>query len=185
MGLFDFFKKNSTSVQEDTNVNLELEDLRTGCFVDYDLESWKVQAAHKYDWDGDLSFEWQLVSSSKTLYLQMEEDDVKEWSLFEDISYGSLDSKIRNKLAETGDPPKTIGYNGVKYHLTTVSGGIFLQNGLDKKNAEPKEMLAWDFESDDGDRYLSIEQWAEHDFSASIGWPVEEYQFTNILPGAN
>ena len=36
--------------------------------------------------------------------------------------------------------------------------------------------------NDPGKKYLGIEQWGENDFEASLGEPVEEYQFTNILP---
>ena len=45
-------------------------------------------------------------------------------------------------------------------------------------------MLRWSYEDEEGEVYLGIEQWGEWDFDATVGKPVEEYQFTNILPGS-
>lgn len=183
MGLFDFFKgKKADTEHEEIMHDLVLNQLRTGCFVDYDLTSWKVTASHKYAWGEDISLEWQLVSAEKTLYLEMEEDDVAEWSMSESIPFADLGDNVRSALVEAGDPPDEIVYNGVTYYIETALGGYFFKNGQEKPNARPEEMLAWDFCSEDGDHYLSIEQWGETEFTASKGWPVEEYQFTNILP---
>jgi hypothetical protein len=60
-----------------------------------------------------------------------------------------------------------------------MGGGKFLKNGT----GSGKELLSWDYENDSGDKLLSVEQWGEEDFEASVGYPVEEYQFLNILPG--
>jgi hypothetical protein len=45
-------------------------------------------------------------------------------------------------------------------------------------------MLRWDYEDEEGERFLTIEQWGEEDFLAYQGLPAEEYQFTNLLPPA-
>ena len=39
------------------------------------------------------------------------------------------------------------------------------------------------YEDESGEKYLAIEQWGETEFEASLGQPVEEYQFSDILPG--
>jgi hypothetical protein len=43
--------------------------------------------------------------------------------------------------------------------------------------------VVWDFSDEKSTKFLSIEQWGETKFDMTIGFPVEEYQFTNILPG--
>ena len=182
MGFFDFLKRTSDEKADVSGVELTLDQMPTGCYVDYDLTTWKVTAANLYDWDGEFTREWQLESSSKTVFLELEVDDEAFWSMSESIPYKSLDKKVQNVLAETGDPPKTIVHEGVTYDQQTVSGGFFLRNGQEDKIAKPQELLVWDFESRDGSKFLSIEQWGENDFSASTGRAVKEYEFTNLTP---
>ncbi|MBT3880259.1 MAG: DUF4178 domain-containing protein [Candidatus Scalindua sp.] len=46
------------------------------------------------------------------------------------------------------------------------------------------EFLYWDYYDLSEEKTLTIEQWGEDKFDASVGNYVEEYQFTNILPGS-
>ncbi len=182
MGIFDFFKSKKVDEPHDTITNLSLENLRVGFFVDYDMDTWQVQAAHRYDWGGETSLEWQLTSSQGTLYLGMETDDETEWSLFKSIDFAALDDTVRQALMAEGDPPETITYQKTVYTLQESSGGHFYENGIHSDTAKPQELISWDFENADGTRYLSIEQWGETEFEACVGWPVQEFQFSNILP---
>ncbi|MFQ5585121.1 MAG: DUF4178 domain-containing protein [Calditrichia bacterium] len=43
--------------------------------------------------------------------------------------------------------------------------------------------MYWDFIDEEDENFLTIEQWGETEFEAAMGYYVEEYQFTNILPG--
>jgi len=178
MGIRDFFKKKTES---DPLVDVRLDGMKAGYMVDYDMKMWEVSAAHHYDWgDSLITREWQLKGSDETVYLSMEYDDEASWSLSRKIQLDRLGPNVRKSLMETGDPPDQIELDGVSYGLEEMAGGHFYENGQ-----EPgREMLSWDFQDQTGRRFLSIEQWSENDFEASIGEPVEEYQFSNILPGA-
>ena len=55
--------------------------------------------------------------------------------------------------------------------------GEFFKGG----SGEALSFVAWDFE--DEEQFLTIEQWGETKFDIQVGFKVEEYQFTNILPG--
>ena len=43
--------------------------------------------------------------------------------------------------------------------------------------------VSWDYEDEAEEQFLTIEQWGETKFDMQVGFKVEEYQFTNILPG--
>ncbi|MFC1824604.1 DUF4178 domain-containing protein [Thermodesulfobacteriota bacterium] len=181
MGLKDFFKKNKKS-ELDPLRELTLARLKVGYLVDYDLKSWEVTACNRYDWgDGDISREWQLKSAEEVVYLEKESDDDEEWSLNRKIAFGRLGSEIKARILEKGDPPDEVLFEGSTYYKEETAGGLFYKNGQDSG----QEMLRWSYEDEEGEVYLGIEQWGEQDFDATIGKPVEEYQFTNILPGGN
>jgi hypothetical protein len=160
--------------------DLTLSDLKVGYFLDYDLKTWEVVAYHYYDWGdgGNLTHEWQLKSADDTLYLEKESDDEVDWSVSRPIPFGSLGARVRNHILENEDPPDEIEFEGTTYHLDEFGGGKFFRNG----KGPGREFLVWDYEDDAGESFLSIEQWDEDDFEASVGTFVEEYQFTNILP---
>jgi len=185
MGIFDIFKKKEDVESNDSIHDLGLMDLRIGFFVDYFLATWEVKGAHIYDWDGDKSYEWQLASSQGTLYLAMETDDEVELSMSKAIDFSELGAKVRDALIKDGDPPNKVTYADTVYTLQEVSGGHFYENGQQSPDVQGREMIAWDYENADGEQYLTIEQWGETEFKASTGWPVQEFQFSNILPGSN
>ena len=179
MKIRDFFKKNKKD-ELDPLSDLSLARLKKGYLVDYDLKTWEVSAYNYYDWsEGDISHEWQLRSGDEVIYLEMESDDEEEWSLNRKIAFSRLDSQIKKKILETGDPPEKIVFDGVTYYMEETAGGRFYRDG----QGQGREVLQWSYQDDEGRSYLSIEQWGEEEFEATTGEPVEEYQFTNILPG--
>ena len=178
MGIKDWFTKDKEP-QLDPLADLTLDKMKQGYMVDYDLQTWMVTAAHYYDWgDGDLSWEWQLTSGDTTVFLELERDDEDFWVMYRKISFGSLGPEIRKTILDKGDPPETIVYKGVSYYLDETAGGQFFKNG--QPPGQP--LISWFYEDDEGERYLSVEQWDEEEFDASTGVQVYEYQFTNILP---
>lgn len=180
MGWKEFFGFGKKKKEESgTLTDLGLKDLRVGYFVDYDLKTWEVVARHTYDWgQGDVTREWQLKSADDTLYLERESDDEEEWSVSRPIPFARLGEAVRSHIRENEDPPEEIEFEGVTYYLDSFGGGQFFRNG----EGPGRELLAWDYEDEEGDNYLAIEQWGEEEFEAAVGGPAESYQFTNILP---
>lgn len=179
MGWKDLFgKKPKKDDEVDIMTEFGLSDLKVGYLVDYDLKTWQVTGYNYIDWGGgDISREWQLKSYDETIYLEVESDDEDEWTVSWDIKPNMLDRRIFNHISEYDDPPEQIEFDGMSYFLEDASAGQFYEKG----KGPPEEFLNWDYEC--GDSYLSISQWGERDFEVSLGKPVEEYQFTNILPG--
>jgi hypothetical protein len=178
MGIFDYIKKGKESVPDPLG-DLSLDNLKPGYFVDYDMKTWEVEARNHYEWgESDISHEWQLRSADEVVFLEKESDDEDEWSLNRSIQFDRLGVDIKNHILENEDPPKEIFFAGATYYRTETAGGHFFKDG----KGPGKEMLCWDYEDDSGRKFLTIEQWGEEDFQASVGIPVEPYQFTNILP---
>ncbi len=180
MGFFDFLKKDKKEEETEPQGDLTLSDMKKGFMVDYDMKTWQIEAYDCYDWgDGNLSYEWQLRSFDEILYLEYEHDDEAYWSLSRKIAFSRLGPKIKQHILETEDAPDEIVYEGKTYYLEETSGGHFMKSC----QGEGAEVLTWNYEDDDGEALLCIEQWGEREFEASIGFPVQEYQFDNILPG--
>lgn len=180
MGFFDFFSKKNKKAERDI-LNLTLPDIRPGDFVDYDMKTWKVGQRGFYEWgEDDVTREWQLVSGNDTVYLEMEMEDEASWSVSRKISFQSLGDNVKKAISENGDPPETILYQGVEFHLEISGGGHYYEDGRPLS----QKLLKWDYADDKGERFLSIEQWGENEFDASEGTPVQEYQFNNIIPAS-
>jgi len=179
MGWKDFFKKKDTPTP-DPLTDLVLPNLQVGNFVDYDMKTWEVKAYHYYDWGSeDLTFEWQLTSHDETLFLEREPDDEDYWSVSQKIPISRLNPEFKDRILANESPPDTLEFEGTVYYLEETGAGHFHKNGEETT----REILKWDYMDESGKKLLSIEQWGEADFEASIGKPVEEYQFINILPG--
>ena len=73
----------------------------------------------------------------------------------------------------------------VKRKLAIIDKHLACGAGYFHKNGQGRgiQFIFWDFIDDTGDNFVTIEQWGESEFEASAGICVEEYQFTNILPG--
>jgi hypothetical protein len=181
MGIFDFLKKDKDQGPDPIS-GLSLKSMKPGYLVDYDLKTWEVAAYNLYDWgEGDQSHEWQLKSGDEVVYLELETDDEDDWSLNRKIPFGKIGAAVKDHILEHDDPPDEIEVDGVTYYLESAAGGHFLKDG----EGPGRPLLRWGYEDDDGGRYLGLEQWGEEEFEASSGAPVEEYQFSNILPREN
>ncbi|MCA9732510.1 MAG: DUF4178 domain-containing protein [Deferribacteres bacterium] len=178
MGFFDKFKKPEDEF--DPLADLELSKLKIGFFLDYDLKTWEVKSYRRYQFDdGYESEEWELESGREKLFLEREEDDEVVWTLNKKIPLGALGSGIKQHIIDHDDPPEQLTYKETIYYLDESGPGLMFEG----KSNTGKEFIVWDFIDEDDEKTLSIEQWGETEFDASAGFYVEEYQFTNILPG--
>ena len=178
MGIFDFFKKKKPENDFDPTA-IKLDSLKPGYFLDYDLKTWEVITKSHYDWDGDYSYEWQLKSSDKTIYLEQEIDDESDWSISNKIPIGKIGSNITKSL-QSDNPPDSINLDGLEYYLEESGGGHYYKDGKDPA----REVLYWQYENEAGDKFITLEQWGENEFEASSSFTVEEYQFTDITPSS-
>lgn len=159
--------------------DLIVRKLRKGWLVDYDMKTWEVIACHKYDWgEGEPTTEWELRSGNDTIFLEYDDEDGESYSVSTQIPIGKIDGNIKSYLQTHEDPPEKIVYQGETYYLDEEGGGLFLEDGTGPQ----EEFLYWDFVDDNDEKFITIEQWGETEFTAYDGLNAEEYQFSNILP---
>ena len=146
--------------------------------LDYDLKTWQVSAQHYYDYEGDRIDEWELTCADQVLYLECENDDGLTWTLSEKVPLSSINGNLRAHIKENEDPPEEITHNGIEYQAESSDVGNYYKN-----NQGPgQELIVWDYLDHSEKKTLSIEQWGDDEYEASIGEIVEEYQFSDILP---
>ena len=64
------------------------------------------------------------------------------------------------------------------FRLVESGAGYYHPNG----RVAGDEMIYWDYTDASEDNTLTIEQWDEDEFEASVGQYVNEYEFSHILP---
>lgn len=182
MGIFDnlFGKKEEESYYDSTNIRVN--DLDVGFVFEYDLSTWKVDALYEYDWgDNYFTRECKITDGERTLFLGMEEDDELILTMGQKISLAKLGAKAVDKLMNDQKPPKTIDFEGETFIRTEKAPGYFHDTAKDDFAWE--EFICWDYENEAGTKQLSIEQWGDQEFEASVASYIKEYQISNILPG--
>jgi hypothetical protein len=165
----------------DPLADLVLDKMAPGFLVDHDGRTFEVAAKHYHDTgDGFRTDEWELRSEGEMLYLNRVEADGAYWTLTRKVPLGMIDDRLKKHIQQHGDPPESIDFEGVTYLMQSYGGAQFYRNG--RGPAQP--FLYWDYEDDQRERVLTVEQWGDIEFHAYLGHYVEDYQFTNILPGA-
>ncbi len=179
--VFDFFKKKKKGEEELCFEDLVLSRLKTGFMVDYDMKTYVVAGRNKYEWDeGGVTDEWELKSGNEIWYLERsQEDGDVEWSMCRKLSLSELEGDIAGEIVRNEDPPEVVVYQGKNFMFEEDNVGDFFRG----ESEEALSFVAWDFEDEAEEQFLTIEQWGETKFDMQIGFKVEEYQFTNILPG--
>ncbi|GAF01424.1 DUF4178 domain-containing protein [Saccharicrinis fermentans] len=180
MGIFDIFKKKEPHYD---STNIRVQDLDVGFVFEYDLSTWEVQAIYEYDWGDDyFTREFKVSNGALTRYLAIEEDDELEISLSEKVKIRTLGVDLMSSLMERQKPPQTINYNGVSYLLEKEAPGYFHDIA---KGDSWEEFRSWDFVDKEGKHILTIEQWGDKEFEASVGIILQEFEISNILPASN
>jgi len=179
MGLFDIFKKKNEPHYDSTDIRVK--DLDVGFVFDYDLSNWEVQQAYEYDWgDSYFSDEYKISDGEKTLYLSVEDDDELILSVSKKLKIKKLGSAILEELMSTQKPPASFEYENEKFVMEEEAPGYFHDRSKGKDDWE--EFVSWTYTNESGDKLITIEQWDEKEFEASIGKYIKEFEISHILP---
>ena len=180
MGFLDRLRKKSDEDELDPLADLVLAKLKPGYLVDYDLRTWRVTDYNTYRFnDGHEAEEWELTADHDKRYLELSRGDGEVWTLSKEIPVGAIDGDVRQHILDHDDPPSEVTYKGTVYYLEGSSGGEMLPAG----RGPGKHLIQWELLDEDEERFLSIMQWSETEVTAVSGIFVEDYQFTDILPG--
>ncbi|MFQ5449491.1 MAG: DUF4178 domain-containing protein [Nitrospinaceae bacterium] len=175
--IWDFFKKKKEAPSLD---DLVLSKLKPGFLVDYDMKTYKVTAHNTYKWnEGGVTDEWELQLGTESWFLERSEEDGEvEWSLCQKKPISQLEGDVAKHIIENEDPPEKVVYQGTHFYFEADDIGEFFRG----EAREGLSFVVWDYTDESQKKQLSIEQWGETKFDVTIGFEVEEYQFTNILP---
>ena len=177
MGIFDFFKKEEEPSYDATNI--QVTDLNVGFVFEYDLSTWEVKAVYRYDWGNEhFSREFKVSNGVDTRYLSLEDDDEIELEWSKKVKISKIDIDLLDTPITEQKPPRKIHYEGTAYRLANSSMGYFFDEGTDEDWAE---FRTWNFESAQ-EETLTIEQWDDEEFDASVGKVIKEFEISNILP---
>ncbi len=182
---FGFFKKKKKDSLHYDPANIRLTDLRKGFVLDYDLKTWLVKEEYEYDWGNNyFSYEYKLLSSDDTLFLSVENDDELLCNLSKKINFALFDESIEKRIQKKGKPPKKITFKDKIYYRGDERPGFF-RNVAITAHEDSEEFLSWEYVDNSGKYTLTIEQWGEGEFEASLGIIIDETAFSNILPGGD
>lgn len=172
---FGWFRKKKNT---EAKIDWTLKDLKKGFLLDYDMKTWQVSGFHRYVWeDGSSTIEWILKSADDTVFLEPAEDSL--WLVSRIHTRSTLPQLVYDYIIEHEEAPKQVEWQGSEYHLDEDSAADFFPDG----EGPAKPLMAYDYEDEDEDHLLTIEQWDDHSFTVSHGTYEEEYRFSNILPG--
>lgn len=177
MGFLDkFFKKKPSYDITDLNVR----DLEVGFVFDYNLKTWEVVEAYVYDWGSSFfSKEFKIKAADETAFLSLEEDDELEIGISKKIKFTELGAEVRQQFMDD-KAPSELHYAGERYFFEEESPGFFKKEEL--SDEAWAELVSFQYESKSGKQFLTVEQWGETDFDASVGAYIEEFELSNILP---
>ena len=178
MGLRDLFGRKEKDTEPDPIADLVLGKLKVGYLVDYDLKTWEVTGYCRYEFDGNIVEEWEIMAGGREKrYLELADE---RWSLAEKIVIGAIEGDIRGRILSEEDPPSRIVYKGKQYYLDNSCAGHMFPSG----EGDSEEVIRWEFLDEDEESFLGIERWSETELGAAAGFFVEDYEFTHILPGS-
>lgn len=140
---------------------------------DFDL---KVVAKHSYGQGGHRWYELECDKGTGKAWVEMEEDDELE------LSIGLVKLKLadigvsKKELANMDDDEKgSITYNGRRFNYEDSESAVFYKYG-DENNGE--QFYFWDFESDDEEKFISVEKWDDGSFDVSYSEAIKPSQVT-------
>ena len=182
MGIFDIFKNKKEPEKHYDPIDIKVTDLEKGYLLDYDFETWTVTKMSEYDWGNNFfTREFVITSKGKVRYLHIEEDDILIVTLSEEIKFRTLGIEVLDYLELNGKLPKRITYKEVTYFLDEESPGYY--RNTDNDNWE--ELISFNYLDANEEKCLTIEQWDDNDFEASVGIILKPNAINNILPAYN
>jgi len=176
--LMRLFKGKKSEI-EDTKIDFEIEDLKKGYFLDYDLTTWQIIDFSTYTWDnGVTDFESTLFDGgNKKLFLTYETIN-KASSMYWEVSIDKIWGEARQKIRADQDlSQETFTFEGKDYHFAGEGSALV------KSTKEKYTMVNWLFESSDHKHLVSFNRYDDRFIDAYIGIRITEHQISNITPG--
>lgn len=140
---------------------------------DYDVT---ISSRHVYREGGYEWFELEGDNGSNTVWLSVEKDDELE------VTLAVKKSKLRVLGVSTKDLEEMennnegeIEYEDETFYYESSGEADFFKDG-DMNN--PEAFYYWEFENENGSRFISVEEWEDGDVDVTISLPVKQSQIS-------
>jgi len=161
--------------------DLQAVHLEKGYMVDHDLKTWDVTAETQCDWhNGSSERELTLCHDLEKAYLLIRSEAGFDQLLkFEPVNLYALDNRIGQEIALRNRPANVIEYKGKQFYRENQLEGVC----FDMPHQAPGEKVTvWEYLDDNRKEILRIERRGRENFKAMKGQPIQEWEFSEILP---
>ncbi len=169
--------KKASKETDDTKIDYEVQDLKKGYILDYDLGSWEVQDVAVYTWDnGVKDFEYTIFDGKQKQYLNYETVG-GAISIYWEENINDIWSQARQKIRRGQDIMDDVfQYKGNEYYYSGEASARV------KSLTETYDMQNWLFKTDDDDTLISFNKYEDNSMDAYVGKKLSNHAVSNILP---
>lgn len=175
---FNLFRKNKED-ENPININLSVYDLKKGCILDYNLESWEVLAAYTYRYKGYSSKEYKLRSSSETRFLNVSDSNSLVLGMSKEANINNIDAQLRSSVAQ-GQPLTRVTWENEIYTLKESAQGEF----ADDQVQDWAKFSSWEYVNAANTKFVYISKWEDNSIECYVGDYLKEHEISNILAGS-
>jgi preprotein translocase subunit YajC len=171
------------SVDPLDNQQMSIENVQAGGLIklttvgenmdDYDVT---ISRRHVYKEGGYEWFELEGDNGSSTVWLSVEKDDELEVNLaVKKSKLRVLGVSIKDLEEMENNNEGEIEYEDEKFYYESSGEADFFKDG---NTNNPEAFYYWEFENENGSRFISIEEWEDGDVDVTISLPVKQSQIT-------
>ncbi|MGP4080720.1 DUF4178 domain-containing protein [Pseudalkalibacillus sp. R45] len=160
--LFNKKEKEIGKVEERNFFNIQINDIITYNFEDYQVSGKLIYNDGGYEW-----YAYQLVGTNETIWLSAEMDDELELGI-----YKSTKEKLTEPI------PNKVTINQTEFTLDEKGTASVRGEGRGR-NVNGQQVKYFDFANDADDRFLSVEIWGS-EIEVSEGHEIESYEIKII-----
>ncbi len=138
---------------------------------DYDVS---ILSKHIYRQGESTWYELEGDKGDEKVWIEFEEDDELEISLKQkELKFRDLGIKKSDLERIDDEEEGYLNYEGEKFYYEDSDEAIFYRNGIEEK---AEKYYYWDFENDDGTKFISVEKWSGKDYEVTYSIPLKESQ---------
>ena len=148
----------------------------TGIGKDMEEFDLKVISKHTYRQIESTWYELECDKGEEKIWIDMEEDDELELAVgLRKLKLRDLSITKQDLIRFDDDEEGSFEFEGDKYYLEDSDAAVFYRHSNDK---EADKLYYWDFETEDGKKYIGIEKWSNNSYDITYSEPIRSSQVT-------
>ena len=168
-------------------VNFQLKDIEKGSFLDYELNTWKVNDVRYFYWlEADEQDENQISKSAEISH-ENEKYNIEVYQdrpnpkvpITKDVNEFMIDPKMQTYInLKDFNPPPILNFKGDEYYRGNRRKGY----SIERKHMTYKNLIAYNYYNEDKSKIIRLTYLGNKDIKAEVGILQEDFKFSNILP---